>query len=193
MLRMCVEQLYWKCYIHFQFGCMKTSKSNITHQFQTFFFCFPHYFLKTFNQRLIIVRDVWVQNGINHRPMKSVQSAGAWTWARELLIKLKSATLRPSVQTLLLLYYAFSLSLPPQLWHNQNGTVVRPTDQTDNKVKAEGSEYLLFGTLALISLLYMQTCVCLFIMVKSNIPHSTHTLALNLGTTLSVIFCYHVQ
>ena len=99
MLRMCVEQLYWKCYIHFQFGCMKTSKSNITHQFQTLFFCFPHYFLKTFNQRLIIVRDVWVHNRVNHRPIKSVQSAGAWTWVRELLIKLKSATLRPSVQT----------------------------------------------------------------------------------------------
>ena len=106
---------------------------------------------------------------------------------------------------LLIPYYTFSLSLPPQLWHNQNGTVVLYMDQTDNKVRAEGSEYhpiksislatevdLLFGTLALILLLYMQTCVCLFIMVKSNIPHSTHTLALNLGTTLS-IFCYHVQ
>lgn len=72
---------------------------------------------------------------------------------------------------LLLPYYNFLLSLPPQLT-NQNGTVVLYMDQTDNKVRAEGSGYhpiklislatevdLLFGTLALISLLYMQTCV----------------------------------
>lgn len=65
-----------------------------------FFLGFSLYFLKTFNHRLITVHNRWVHSEVNCWPRDFFQSAGLWTWTRELLVKSKIATLRSSAQPL---------------------------------------------------------------------------------------------
>ena len=44
------------------------------------------------------VRDGWAHSKVNRWPREFFQSVGVWTGIRELLVKSKTATLRPSVQ-----------------------------------------------------------------------------------------------
>ena len=73
---------------------------KVDYEWFFFFFGFPSYSLKNFNQRLITVHNGWANCGINRWPMEFFQSAVAWTWTRELLVKLKTTTLRSSALSL---------------------------------------------------------------------------------------------
>ena len=44
------------------------------------FFFLAQFILKTFNRRLITVRDGWAHSGINHWPREFFQNAGSQTW-----------------------------------------------------------------------------------------------------------------
>ena len=83
-----------------QWGMVNKKLNFLTICFFFFFFNFPQCFFKTFNQRLITVRDKWAYGEVNCWPKEFFQSASTWTWSRELLVKPKTVTLRPSAQPL---------------------------------------------------------------------------------------------
>ena len=63
---------------------------------ENFFFLFP----TVRKQRLIIGYDRWAHSRINRWSREFFQNVGVWTWIKELVVKLKTATLKSSTQPL---------------------------------------------------------------------------------------------